>query len=272
MQPNTSMNYTLHKTILKVENLGLTIDEKIILRDINLVIKDIQRPGVKQGQVVSLVGRSGIGKTQLFKTLAGLQHPTTGNIYIGEDLHPVKAGEVGIVPQNYILFKHRTIFENLAIGLKNSGIKCSEKEQDGIIREFCQLFDITDQLKKYPIQLSGGQRQRVSIIQQLLAGNQFILLDEPFSGLDLLVIEKVVQLLVQVSHLNELNTLILVSHDILNSIAISDSVYILSSEIGKPGATFTKSFDLCQMGLAWDPDIRKKKEFISLIEEVKHLI
>ena len=266
------MNYTIHKTILKAENLGLTIEDKVILRDINFEIKDIHRPGVQQGQVVSLVGRSGVGKTQLFKTLAGLQKPTTGSIYIGEDLHPVKAGEVGIVPQNYILFKHRTIFENLALGLKNSGRKLSEEEQRCIIHEFCQLFDISDQLKKYPIQLSGGQRQRVSIIQQLLAGNQFILLDEPFSGLDLVVVEKVIQLLIQVSLLNELNTLILVSHDILNSIAISDSVYILSSEIGKPGATFTRSFDLCKMGLAWDPEIRRKREFIDLIEDVKHLI
>jgi len=266
------MNYTIHKTILKAENLGLTIEDKVILRDINFEIKDIHRPGVKQGQVVSLIGRSGMGKTQLFKTIAGLQKPTTGGILIGEDLHPVTAGEVGIVPQNYILFNHRTINDNLAIGLKNSGQKLSLKEQQNIIYEFCQLFDIKDQLHKYPAQLSGGQRQRVSIIQQLLAGNQFILLDEPFSGLDIVMVEKVIQLLIQVSLLDELNTLILVSHDIMNSLAISDSVYILSSEEGKEGATFTHAFDLCKMGLAWDPEIRRKKEFIEFIDEIKHLI
>jgi ABC-type nitrate/sulfonate/bicarbonate transport system ATPase subunit len=266
------MIYSELETILQVENISLILENKQILRDISFEIKDITRPEIKQGQVVSLIGRSGMGKTQLFKILAGLQKPNTGTVHIGQDLHPVKAGDVGIVPQNYILFNHRTIYENLAIGLNNSGKSYNNVEQKEIIYNFCDQFDLSDHLKKFPLQLSGGQRQRVSLLQQALAGNMFILLDEPFSGLDMIMVDKVIELLIKISHLDDLNTLIIVSHDIVNSIAISDTVFILSKEPDKPGATLSHTFDLKKMDLAWDPEIKKRKEFTDFIQEVKLLI
>ena len=133
---------------MRVDGLGLDIDGKTILRDINFEIKDIHRPGVKQGQVVSLIGRSGVGKTQLFKTLAALQRPTRGCIQIGEDLHPVKVGEVGIVPQNYILFKHRTVFDNLCLGLKNSPKQYTSAQQKEITPS--QIPDTVSLVPQFP--------------------------------------------------------------------------------------------------------------------------
>ena len=109
--------YKKEEIILEVDNVNLTYD-KPILRNVSFNIQNITRANVEQGQVVSLVGRSGIGKTQLFKILAGLLVPQTGSVKIGHDLHPVKAGEIGVVPQNYILFNHRSILENLKLGLK----------------------------------------------------------------------------------------------------------------------------------------------------------
>ena len=102
------MTYNVGEVILKVENVNLTYD-KPILRDINFEIHNITRPNICQGQIVSLIGRSGIGKTQLFKILSGMHKPDTGYVKIGEHLLPVRAGDVGVVPQNYILFNHRTI-------------------------------------------------------------------------------------------------------------------------------------------------------------------
>jgi len=261
--------YTKHKVLLKAEDVNLQYGDKQILRDINFSIQDIHREGVAQGQVVSLIGRSGIGKTQLFRILAGLIKPTSGLVNIEEDQHPVQAGEMGIVPQHYVLFNHRTIYQNLKIGLDNAAVKLSDAEKQQIIKDYADTFELTEHLKKYPAQLSGGQRQRVSIIQQVLTGNKFILLDEPFSGLDILMVDKVINLLLKVSTLHEQNTLIIVSHDIENAAAISDTIWILSTEDGKPGATIVKEYDLCQMGLAWMPDIRSNPEFISLIKEVK---
>jgi len=264
------MTYYKNETILTAESISLKLGEKEVLRDINFSVHNICRPGLQQGQVVSLIGRSGIGKTQLFRIIAGLQQPDTGTLKIGRDLHPVKQGEVGIVPQNYILFNHRSIYENLQIGLRASGKESVEKERKEIIQEYAGQFMLKEHLHKYPQELSGGQRQRVSIIQQVLTGNQFILLDEPFSGLDTLMIDKVVDLLVKISNLHEYNTLVIVSHDIENALAISDTAFILAAEKGKEGATITETIDLVEMGLAWRPDIRKDPCFLHLLEAIKY--
>src|SRR5262245_30958713 len=98
--------------LLNAENIHLSYDDKVILRDINFCIKDIIRPGVKQGQVVSLIGRSGIGKTQLFRILAGLQKPSSGIVYLHNN-DPVKAGDMGVIFQNYYLFEWRTMYHSL---------------------------------------------------------------------------------------------------------------------------------------------------------------
>ena len=261
----------MHKkeeVILKVENISMSYDRPI-LRDVNFEIHNITRPNLLQGQVVSLIGRSGIGKTQLFKILSGLLEPKTGTVKIGSDLHPVVAGEVGIVPQNYILFNHRSILDNLLLGLRGSINKLSEKDRLELINNYAAKFALKEHLKKYPMQLSGGQRQRVSIIQQILTGNKFILLDEPFSGLDPIIKDKVLDLLVSISELDEHNTLIIVSHDIENSLAISDTAFILANQEHKEGATITETIDLIEMGLCWDRDIKKNKNFQDLVAQMK---
>lgn len=257
---------------MRAENIGLQYGDKVILREINFELHDIVRPDMQQGQVVSLVGRSGIGKTQLFKILAGLNQPTTGAVKIGADSHRVKEGEVGVVSQNYILFNHRTIAQNLSIGLAANKKKYTPAQQKEIIEDHANRFHLKEHLDKYPMQLSGGQRQRVSILQQALTGNQFILLDEPFSGLDVLVIDKVVELLVQISTINEMNTLIIVSHDIENSLAISDTVFVLANQPEKKGATITETIDLIALGFAWNPHIKEVAAFQDLVKQMKYKI
>ena len=265
------LSYKKEGTILKAENICLEY-ERPILRDVSFEINDIIRPDMTQGQVVSLVGRSGIGKTQLFRVLSGLLKPQKGSVRVGTDLHIIQVGEVAVVPQNYLLFNHRTIFTNLKIGLTGSGVKISDKEIKEIINSYADRFGLTDHLKKYPMELSGGQRQRVSIIQQILTGNEFILLDEPFSGLDSVVKESILKLLVAISNIDELKTLIIISHDIENSLAISDTALILANEEGKQGSTITNTFDLASMGLAWDPKIKENNTFKELVNHIKTII
>lgn len=263
------MNYKKEEVIFKVENVNLSYDDRPILRDINFEIRNVTRPDVAQGQVVSLIGRSGIGKTQLFKILAGLLKPNTGHVKIASDLHDVQAGEVGVVPQNYILFNHRSILDNLKLGLRGSANKLSDNQKKELIDSYVVKFALKEHLKKYPMQLSGGQRQRVSILQQILTGSKFILLDEPFSGLDPIIKDVVVELLVSISQLHEHNTLVIVSHDIENAMAISDTAYILAHQEGKQGATITETIDLIQMGLCWTSEIKKNKDFIDLVSQLK---
>lgn len=265
------MTYTKKEVLINVKDVNLSYD-KLILRDINFKVHNIVRPGVNQGQVISLIGRSGIGKTQLFKILAGLIQPNSGTVLVGVEQQPVVSGEVGIVSQNYILFNHRTVYENLRLAMKHGSITLSSKEKDDLINDYAKKFDLTEHLKKYPLQLSGGQRQRVSIIQQVITGNKFILLDEPFSGLDALIIDRVTELLLQISTLDELNTLVIISHDVENSLAISDTAFILAKEKDKEGATITETLDLIEMNLAWNPEIRENATFQQLVAQIKHKI
>lgn len=258
--------HTKTKTLLEANNIGLQYNDKIILRDINFCIKDIIRPDIQQGQVISLIGRSGIGKTQLFKILSGLQAPTRGTVTIN-DHQTVKPGDMGVIFQNYYLFEWRTVQQSLLLAAKKNKA-LNGKERD-MIEHYAKEFQLEDELTKFPQQLSGGQRQRASIMQQLLKGSDFLLLDEPFSGLDVCVLDKVTELLLQVSVSDELKTLIIVSHDITTAVAISDTVIIIGNEPGKPGATIKKEIDLIERDLAWKKDIKKQKSFIETVEEIK---
>jgi ABC-type nitrate/sulfonate/bicarbonate transport system ATPase subunit len=252
-------------TILKADKINLSFGDKKVLRDVSFEIKDITRDNLNQGQIVSLIGRSGIGKSQLFKILSGLNRPTSGEVKIGLNQSIVNAGEVGIVPQNYILFKWRTILKNLVIAAgKNADIE--------LILAYAEDFHLTEHLNKFPEQLSGGQRQRVSILQQMLTGNKFILMDEPFASIDSIMIDKVMKLITKISLMHEENTIVIVSHDISNSLAISDIAFVLAKKDDKEGATITKTIDLKKMGLAWREDIKRDSQFRDLVEDVKGII
>ncbi len=267
--------------MLQAEAVSLSYGSKCILREINFSIRDIVRPGLQQGQVVSLIGRSGIGKTQLFRVLSGLQKPSSGRIAIRErrpaetgkgvievwQERTVEPGDMGVIFQNYYQFGWRTVRQSLLLAAKQNKALAGIEEE--AIREYAGRFDIADTMHHYPAQLSGGQQQRVSIIQQLLKGADFLLLDEPFSGLDICVLDKVTELLLQVSLSDELKTLIIVSHDIPTAVAISDTVFILGREAGKEGSTIVREIDLMERGLAWRQDVRQDKVFSETLAEIK---
>jgi polar amino acid transport system ATP-binding protein/sulfate transport system ATP-binding protein/NitT/TauT family transport system ATP-binding protein len=273
--------YTKKEILLQARNVSLTYGDKCILQDINFSIHDIVRPGLQQGQVVSLIGRSGIGKTQLFRLLSGLQKPSRGSITIRERRpvensdgsiqvyheRMVEPGDMGVIFQNYYQFGWRTVGQSLLLAARQNKALAG-KEEDAIGR-YTEQFELSGMLQRYPSQLSGGQQQRVSIIQQLLKGSDFLLLDEPFSGLDICVLDKVVELLLQVSLSDELKTLIIVSHDIATAVAISDTVFILGKKTGQEGSTLVREIDLIDRGLAWEKDVRQMKAFTDTIREIK---
>jgi ABC-type nitrate/sulfonate/bicarbonate transport system ATPase subunit len=262
--------YTVKERVLTVDKLNLKFGNKQILRDISINIDDIVRPGMEQGQVVSLLGPSGIGKTQLFRCLAGLQPLTSGAVLLNEKKTPVTAGEVGVVFQNYPLMKSRTIWSNLKLATSSSGKKDEE------IMEFLKRFDLVDKKDLYPAQLSGGQRQRIAIIQQMLCSTHFFLMDEPFSGLDVKMKNEVARLITEVSIAHELNTMIITTHDIETALRISDTIWILGFEKDAtgariPGSTVIKKYDLAAMGLAWDANVDQNPLFMQTLREMRDL-
>jgi ABC-type nitrate/sulfonate/bicarbonate transport system ATPase subunit len=247
--------------LLTINNLSLSLGGKQILRDINLHIDNVTRPGKTQGQVVALLGPSGIGKTQLFRCIAGLQCPSVGSVVLNSDKHAVTAGEVGVVQQSYPLMPHRTVLSNLLM-------VTPDKDR---IHALLSRFHLSDKQHHFPSQLSGGQRQRVAIIQQMLCSKYFILMDEPFSGLDVVAKDNVCALIDEVSSADEHSTIIFTTHDLESAVTVADTIWVLGREEGKPGATIRTSINLIERDLAWNPEVDKHPNFWSTIQELKHL-
>jgi ABC-type nitrate/sulfonate/bicarbonate transport system ATPase subunit len=261
-----SREYTTNGRLLSIENLSICYGPKTVLRDVNLHIDNIVRPGMLQGQTIGLLGPSGIGKTQLFRAIAGLQMPTTGGVLLHEAKTPVVAGQVGVVQQSYPLLSHRTIQGNLDLAGRKLGSKASAE-----IDRLLSHFGLLDKKKSYPLELSGGQRQRVAIVQQLLCNNHFVLMDEPFSGLDVVAKEKVYETIRAVTTEHEHNTVIFTSHDLESAVRLADEIWVLGREQGKEGGTAIKRINLIERGLAWDKDINRNPAFWPMVTELYEL-
>ena len=183
---------------------------------------------------------------------------------------------VGFVQQRYPLFDHRTLLDNL-LGAAERKYAPTEARQhiDAYLERFC----LAPHRKKYPAHLSDGQRQRAAIAQQLLCSDHLILLDEPFSGLDVAMIDEVKKIIVEVTTMDELNTVIIVSHDIVTTTALADRLWLLGYEHDAagalvPGATISPQhqYNLAEMGLAWHENVEAEPEFAQFVEHIKNEI
>lgn len=273
----TGREYTLGDVLVSTTAVSLSFGDKVVLKPTTVEVKDILRPGMEQGQVIGILGPSGIGKTQFARLLAGLQRPTSGLVEVlaaagDKRMIPVEPGLVGMVAQNYPLFPHRTVLGNLVVAQEHK--KISKKDRVAIATGHLTVFDLADQADKYPSQLSGGQRQRVAIVRELLCSEHFVVMDEPFTGLDPIMKDAVCELINKVALLHEKNTIFVVAHDIEALTKIADHLWLFGrerDEHGKPiqGATIKTQYDLIERGLCWRPDIASTREFADFVIEVR---
>ena len=258
--------------ILNVKNVSVAYGGVQILRDLNLEIKDLIRPGYTQGQVVGLLGPSGIGKTTLFRLLAGVDKPDSGTVQVEKDCRTVERGMVGVVAQHYPLFAHRTVLGNLVIAGRRADL--SVKDAESKSRAFLKRFGLEEQANKYPVQLSGGQRQRVAIAQQFMCSDHFLLMDEPFTGLDLLAEERLCEFIIEMAQTDELKTFIIITHDITAALSICDTIWLMGRDRDPqgniiPGARIQKTYSLVERGIAWQKGITSQPEFLQLLGEIR---
>ena len=257
--------------LLEVKDLGLRLGEHQVLDKLSFKVIDRVRPGVVTGQIVGLLGPSGVGKTRLLRLIAGLDAPDRG-VVLGPSSQPLHAGSVGVVFQNYVLLRHRTVMDNLIIAGLANGMKHDESHAKA--SKLLERFDLGERADYYPAQLSGGQRQRVAIAQQLVHNKPLLLMDEPFSGLDPAALDDVMKLIVEVANMDELNTVVIVTHDIRAAILVSDTLFMLGRDRtpdGKivPGAHIQHTYDLVEMGLCWTKDLELDARFPPLEREIK---
>jgi ABC-type nitrate/sulfonate/bicarbonate transport system ATPase subunit len=270
----TALPYSYKSPLLTLDHVSMRYGNDLILRDLNAQVLDVIRPGISQGQVVGIYGRSGIGKSVLCRLLAGLVAPSTGAVLVGEAQEPVQAGMVGYVQQRYPLFNHYSLRDNLLLAARRHH---DAPEAKARVEHYLGRFGLAAHAGKYPAHLSGGQRQRAAIAQQLLCSEHLILLDEPFSGLDVAMIDEVKKIIVEVTTMDELNTVLIVSHDIATTTALADRLWLLAPERSPdtgqllPGATLSPrhQYNLAQLGLAWHPDVEAEPEFAQFVAEIK---
>ena len=224
-------------SVLEVKGVSKSFDGEEIIRDISL--------NLQEGEIVSLLGVSGGGKTTLFNLIAGLTVPDEGNIYLqGEDVTG-KPGNVSYMLQKDLLLPYRTILDNVALPLTVRGMKKSEAREKAA--GYFEEFGLVGAEMKYPSEVSGGMKQRAALLRTYLFSEKVALLDEPFSALDMLTKASVHEWYLDVMEKIKLSTLF-ITHDIDEAILLSDRIYLLT---GKPG-TLTKEI------IIKEPKTRKK--------------
>lgn len=211
--------------VLEVKGVSKSFDGEEIIRDISLELKE--------GEIVSLLGVSGGGKTTLFNIIAGLSTPDEGNIYLEGHEITGKPGNISYMLQKDLLLPYRTLVDNVALPLTIRGMKKSEAREKAA--GYFEEFGLEGAEKKYPAEISGGMKQRAALLRTYLFSEKVALLDEPFSALDMLTKASVHEWYLDVMEKIRLSTLF-ITHDIDEAILLSDRIYLLT---GKPG-TLTK--------------------------------
>jgi sulfate transport system ATP-binding protein len=219
---------------IEIREIHKTFGTFKALDDINLHIGT--------GELVGLLGPSGSGKTTLLRLIAGLDTPDSGSIlFEGEDTteRSVRSRQVGFVFQHYALFRHMTIFENVAFGLRvrHKSRRPSKQEIKERVMELLHLVQLEGLAERHPSQLSGGQRQRIALARALAVEPKVLLLDEPFGALDSRVRQELRQWLRKL-HDDLHITSVFVTHDQEEALEVSDRVVVMNhgriEQIGTP--------------------------------------
>ena len=229
-------------------------DGQNIIADIYVYLGD--------GQIVSLLGKSGVGKTTLFNIIAGVSDPDQGKIYLkGKDITNAP-GNVSYMLQKDLLIEQKKVMDNVILPLiikKRNRTQAIEKAQ-----QYIEMFGLKGYEDSYPKDLSGGMRQRAAFLRTYMASNDVLLLDEPFSALDAITKNDLYKWYQKVSADLCLSTLF-ITHNIDEALILSDKIYIMQ---GKPGK-IVKEFVLDKKG---EEDFSLSSEFLKVKREILEIL
>lgn len=207
--------------ILDLSNISKSFGKTEVLKNITL---DIQK-----GKIISLLGKSGSGKSTLLNIIAGFEHSQTGELRLNNTVLSDKNifiepqhRNIGFVFQNYALFPHMTIYENITFGIDH----LPKEEKRKIAHDLLSLVHLNGYESRYPHELSGGQQQRIALIRSMALNPELILLDEPFSGIDTMLKSQIQKELLAILKATQ-KTAVIVTHDSSEAMAMSDKIIYL---------------------------------------------
>ena len=224
------MERSRDKVIIRLQDVDKNFDDDRVVKKLNL--------NVEEGEFLTMLGPSGCGKTTTLRMIAGFEYPTSGQIFLeGTDVEGKKPNErdVNTVFQNYALFPHMNVFDNIAFGLVEKKVKKDEIRRR--VEEMIKLVRLDGLEKRMPSQMSGGQKQRVAIARALVNRPKVLLLDEPLGALDLKLRK---QMQVELKHLQKQLgiTFIYVTHDQEEALTMSDRIAVMNQgnleQVGTP--------------------------------------
>lgn len=224
----------MSETILEIKGVNRTYKDEDtlvnVLSDVNLT--------VKKGELVSIIGLSGCGKTTLLRLIAGLDKPQSGELLLNGERITKPSPSRGYVFQKEGLFQWLTVKQNIAFGLKARRVYRENKSK---VKEFISLIGLDGFEKSYPHQISGGMAQRVAIARALINDPDLLLLDEPMGALDSFTRADIQDKLLEIKK-KENVTMILVTHDIDEAIYLSDRIIIMTPRPGRISEVLNVSF------------------------------
>ena len=235
-QPRTEPSQAGKPADVRLDGVTKIFDDVVAVNDISLE--------VPRGSFFALLGPSGCGKTTTLRMIGGFEEPTDGAIYLGDrdvvGLPPYKR-DVNTVFQNYALFPHLSIFENVAFGMRRKGVR--KADLAGRVREILRLVDLEGMEKRRPRQLSGGQQQRVALARALVNKPQVLLLDEPLGALDL-KLRRQMQLELKAIQHDVGITFIHVTHDQEEAMTMADRIAVMNmgrvEQLGPPNELYER--------------------------------
>ena len=208
----------MSEKFLKIQNITFGYQKPII---------KIKEFDVTRNEIVSIVGKSGIGKSTIFKTISGLINPIDGQIFFEDIERPDdwRRQNVKLILQNFPLFHWHTIGNSLRLAAKIMGINLEEKELHKILED----LSATHLINKYPRDLSGGERCRASLAHAAISSPHLLLLDEPFSGLDVVMKDSIAKAIFSFAEKNKI-PVIYIAHDLYDACAYADRVVIIAGD------------------------------------------
>ena len=250
---------------LVIDQLTKSYQDKAILNGVSL--------SVEKGEFVSILGESGSGKTTMLKILSGLVDQDSGTIRLEDrdiSLLPTQKREVSLVFQDYILFPHLNVLDNIAFSMKIKGVDSKTRRREAL--DYLEMMQLKGYERRMPHELSGGQKQRVAIARALAAKPKALLLDEPFSNLDANLSVEMCDFIKSLQRSTHMTT-IMVTHDREEAMRISDRIMLLdkgiSKQVGTPEEIYKKPNSVFTAGFMGGVNILKgmveKGEFYSEI-------